>query len=245
VLCVWLIGFGLIGIWVARRSLPRLKLKYDDAYFGSVVQSAMLLYGLIAALTAVGVWQSHTDASHVVSGEATAIARLWRDMGGYPPPARDELQAILRGYTVQIVQEAWPQMRRGQIPRQGVEWMDRLQAQLFSFEPTTESQKVLHAETLSAFNHLIQQRRERLNAAQSRLPSVLWYVLLPGALGCIALCFFFHVEDVRFQAILLVGLALFLAMVLFVIVALDRPFSGGMAIGPDAYQLIYDHYMNR
>lgn len=246
-LVVWLAGFGLAGLFVVRRRvLPALHLRYDDAYFGAtVVQSAMLLYGLIAALTAVGVWQRHTQAAGTVSGEATAIANLWRDIGSYPQPQRDQMQDILRGYTEQVINEAWPQLRRGQIPRQGVEWMDRLQAQLFGFEPVTESQKILHAETVHAFNHLVQERRQRLDAAQGRLPSVLWWVLLPGAMGCMALCLFFYVKNIRFHIILLVGLSVFLAMVLFVIFALDRPLSGDMGITADSYQLIYDHHMKK
>src|SRR5262245_24041793 len=80
----WLIGFGLVGLWFVRRVvLPRLRLRYEDAYFGAAaVQSSMLLYGLVAALTAVGVWERYSNASDVVSMEATAITSLWRDLGG-------------------------------------------------------------------------------------------------------------------------------------------------------------------
>jgi hypothetical protein len=242
---LWLMGFGLAGLWLARRRvIPWLRLRYEDAYLGAVVvQSSMLLYGLVAALTAVAVWQRHSQVSDIVSGEATAIASLWRDLGGYPQPQRDAMHQVLRDYTVQIIQEAWPMQRRGQIPRQGVEWMDRLQAQLYGFEPTTESQKFIHAETVRAFNQLIQQRRQRLDAVQAGLPTVLWWVLLPGAMGCLALCFLFQVDNPRFHAFLLLGMAAFLAMVLFVIVALDRPLCGDMAVRPDSYQLVYDHHM--
>jgi len=245
VLNAWLMGFALAALWVARRViLPRLRLTYDDAYMAAaIVQSAMLLYGLIAALTAVGVWQKYSEVSNVVSAEATAISSLWRDLGAYPQPVRDETRGVLRGYTEQIIRDAWPQQREGRIPREGVEWMDRLQAQLFAFEPTTESQKIAHAETLRAFNHLIQQRRQRLDSVQSGLPGVFWFVLLPGAMGCVVLCLFFQVNNARFQAILLLGLAGFVAMVLFVIIALDRPFIGEMGITADSYQLIYDHHM--
>ena len=75
------------------------------------------------------------------------------------------------------------------------------------------------------------------------IPGVLWWVLLPGALGCLVAFLLFHVDNVRLHAFLLVGLAFFLAMVLLVILALDRPFSGEAAIGPDSYQLVYDHNM--
>jgi hypothetical protein len=247
VLNVWLMGFALVALWVARRwVLPRLRLRYDDAYYAAaLVQSAMLLYSLVAALTAVGVWAKYSEASGVVSAEATAIASLWRDLGSYPPPVREATQQLLRGYTEQVIQGAWPQQRRGQVPSQGVEWMDRLQAQLFAFEPATESQKILHAEALHAFNHLVQQRRQRLDSVQAGLPRVMWFVLLPGAMGCLVLCLFFHVDNARFQALLLVAVAGFLAMVLFVIIALDRPFIGDMGITADSYQLIYDHHMKR
>jgi hypothetical protein len=71
----------------------------------------------------------------------------------------------------------------------------------------------------------------------------MWFVLLPGAVGCIVLCLSFHVENGYFQAIPLVGLAGFLAMVLFVIIALDRPFVGDMGITAESYALIFEHHM--
>jgi len=247
VLNAWLIGMAVLGLWFVRRQLlPRMRLTYPDAnYAAAMAQSAMLLYALIAALTAVGVWQKYAEVSQIVSSEATAITGLWRDLGGYPQQQRDEMRDVLRGYTEQVIHEAWPQQRRGQIPREGVEWMDRLQSRLLSFEPATDSQKIVHAETLRQFNQLVQQRRQRLDSVHAGLPGVLWIVLLPGAMAVLIPFFFFHVENARFQYLLLVLLAGFIAMVLFVIVALDRPFSGDLGITADSYQLIYDHHMKK
>ena len=121
--------------------------------------------------------------------------------------------------------------------------MNRLQEQLFAFEPATESQKVIHAETLRGFNQLVQQRRQRLDSVQGGLPGVLWCVLLPGAFGCVALCLLFHVDNGRFQAILLLGVSAFLAAVLFVIIALDRPYAGDTGITAASYELIYERHM--
>ncbi|HEX7250596.1 MAG TPA: hypothetical protein VF262_09465, partial [Burkholderiales bacterium] len=104
VLNAWLMGLALAGVWLMRRYvMPRLRLGYDDAYFAAaLVQSAMLLYSLVTALTAVGVWQRYTDVSDVVSAEATAIASLWRDLGAYPQPLRDASRDVVRGYTEQV-----------------------------------------------------------------------------------------------------------------------------------------------
>lgn len=247
VLNVVLMGIALIGLRLVRRwVVPGMRLCYEDAYFAAaVVQSAMLLYGLVAALTAVGVWERFNEASETASAEAMAIASLWRDLGGYPPPVRDKAHDFLRGYTEQIIMQDWPEQRRGIVPRSGMVWMDQLQAHLFTFEPTSESQKILHAETLRAYNQLVQWRRERLEAVKGQLPGVLWCVLLPGAMACIVICLFFHAEDLRLHSILLVGLAGFLAMVLFVIVALDRPFRGATRVTTESYQIAYDQLMKK
>jgi hypothetical protein len=246
---VWLMGFALVGLRAFRRwALPRLNIGDDDAdlyYSAAVMQSAMMLYGLVAALTAVSVWSQYSQVSDVVSSEATTLARLWRDVRGYPQAERDALQDELRGYTEQIINEAWPEQRQGRTPQDGVEHMNRLQAQLFAFEPRLESQKILHAETLSAFNSLIQARRLRLDAVGKGLPVVMWFVLMPGAMGCVFLAFFFRIRDTRYQAILAASLSGFIAMVLFVIVALDQPFRGAMAIGPDSYRLVHQQLMRR
>jgi Protein of unknown function (DUF4239) len=221
-----------------------LQVNFNNAYYvAPFMQSSLLLYGLIAALTAVGAWTRYSDVSRVVSAEATAITTLWRDLGGYPEPLSGSMRDVLRGYADQVINGAWPQLRRGEIPSEGVEWMDRLQNLLYSFEPASEGQKVLHAETLRAFNGLVEQRRQRLDAARAGLPGVLWFVLLGGASAGITLGLFFLVENARFQACMLLGLAASLSMVLLVIVALDTPFTGEMSIGPDSYQLIYDQHM--
>jgi hypothetical protein len=246
VLNAWLMGFSLASLWFLRRWwLPKLRIDNDASLFygAAVMQSAMVLYGLIAALTAVSVWSRHAQVSDIVSGEATAIAMVWRDLGGYPNPQRDSMHGILRGYTEQIINEAWPLQRSGRVPRLGTEWLDRLQAQLFVFEPLSEAHKILHAQTLGAYNHLVEARRQRLDAVNTGLPTVMWFVLLPGAMGCLLLSLFFPVQDGRFHAVLVTGLAGFVAMVLFVIVSLDRPYQGPMAIPPDSYQLVHDQLM--
>ena len=144
VLAVWLMGTVLVGLWIFRRHvLPRLGINFNNAYYvAPLMQSSVLLYGLIAALTAVGAWTRYLDVSRIVSAEATAITILWRDLGGYPEPLRSSTRDVLRGYTDQVIHGAWPQLKQGKIPREGVEWMDRLQSLIDPFEPATDGQRI-------------------------------------------------------------------------------------------------------
>jgi hypothetical protein len=143
---LWL--FAVAGLVVVRRQvLPRLRIQVADSEFaGAMLQSVMVFYGLAVALIAVSVWQTYSDVSKIVSGEASSLNALYRDVSSYPESTRLDLQKELRVYTDQVIHQAWPLQRRGQIPTAGVEHMSRFQAVLDEFEPATEGQKLLHGE---------------------------------------------------------------------------------------------------
>lgn len=75
------------------------------------------------------------------------------------------------------------------------------------------------------------------------LPGMLWLVIAAGAFISLSASFFFKVEDLRLHAILVVLLAMFIGLVIFMIFALDRPFHGELGLGPEPYQLVFDQLM--
>src|SRR5262245_38327727 len=99
---------SLGGLLLTRRFvLPRLRYGegINDAVSGTV-QAIGVFYGITVGLIAVAVWNTNINASELVSREASAIGAVFRDVSGYPSPARDELRAGLREYTVFIIDES-------------------------------------------------------------------------------------------------------------------------------------------
>ena len=94
VIIVVLCLFAVVGLWlVRRRVLPRLRVHSADSEFtGAMLQSVMVFYGLAVALIAVSVFQTYSDTSKVVTGEATALNAIYRDVTSYPEPIRTDLQ---------------------------------------------------------------------------------------------------------------------------------------------------------
>ena len=237
--------FSLTPLLLVRRFvMPRLRVKEGDSEFvGAMVQSVMVFYGLALALIAVNVWQTYNDVARIISLEATSFATLYRDVSAYPEPVRSRLQAEVRGYVDQIIHGAWPIMRKGEVPIEGVQWMDRIQADLFTFEPATEGQRILHAETMAAFNRANLARRQRVDAVETGLPGVMWAVVFGGAAISMCACFFFRVEDGRVHALLVVLLAALIGLVIFMTVVLNHPFRGDLGLSPEPYQTVYDQLM--
>jgi hypothetical protein len=241
-----LCAFAVVGLVLVRRFvLPRLLIRSADSEFsGTMVQSVMVFYGLAVALIAVGVFETYSDVSTIVSQEAAELGAMYRDASSYPEPIRPVLQKELRDYAQYVIHTAWPAQQKGQVALGGVEMLNRFQATLTGFEPTTDGQKIMHGEALRAYNQLIEARSLRLDAVvNTGLPSVLWVVVLAGAVISLIATFFFKVEDLRLHAILVTLVAAFMGLVVFMIFAFDRPFRGDLGLKPEPYQLVYDKVM--
>jgi len=238
-LCVFAIG----GLLLVRRTvLPRLRIRVEDSEFsGSMLQTVMVFYGLAVALIAVSVFETYSDVSAIVSREASELGALYRDASSYPEPTRQQLQTELRDYARYVIDTAWPAQRAGKVTMHGVAMLNRFQETMTRFEPATEGQRSLHAEALRAYNQLVEARSLRIDAAaNTRLPGVLWVVVLVGAVIGLTAAFFFKVEDVRLHAVMVSLLAAFIGLVIFMILAFDRPFRGDLGLDPDPYQQVYD-----
>jgi hypothetical protein len=114
---------------------------------------------------------------------------------------------------------------------------------LMGFEPTKEREKISHAEVLRSWNTLIDQRRLRLQAVSTGLPTALWAVVLIGALLNGLLTYLFWVENLWLHASLVSILAVFIALLVFLTAAMDNPFRGEFSVSSDAFQTILEKVM--
>jgi len=249
VMLLFIETISLAGLVLVRRFVvPRFDNRGDinEAVSGTV-QAIGVFYGITVGLIAVGVWNTNANASELVSKEATSVATLYRDVGGYPPPLRDELRARLREYTVFVIEQAWPAQRegRGQVLSGGAKIMDEFQSALHAFEPPTPGQAALHGETLKAYNNLLDCRRLRIDAVGGGLSSVMWAVIWAGAAISIGVAYFFKIEDPKLHAILVALMGGFLALVLFMIVINDKPFYGRSGVSPDSYKVVLEGLIDR
>jgi hypothetical protein len=242
-----LVGTSLLGLTLFRKhGLPRLRFGDGDVEFSAaMLASIMVFYGLAAALTAVQVWEGYEKVKEITEHEASSLAALYRNVSEYPEPVRSNLREQIRAYTHQVIHQSWPLQRQGRIPTEGDRSMDRLQSTLMRFEPTTEAQKGVALETLASYGRMIEARRMRVNSVERRLPGILWLVIFLGAFLSLTSAFYFPVHDARLHRAQVGLLAGFIALVIFMILALDRPYHGDLGLKATPYEIIYQQLMSR
>jgi uncharacterized membrane protein YhaH (DUF805 family) len=85
--------------------------------------------------------------------------------------------------------------------------------------------------------------RQRLHAIGLVLPSVMWSVVLIGAFLTITVTYLLKMQ--RIVHFVLTGFfAMFIGLVVFVIISLDQPLSGSLAIDSGPYQLVLDRLID-
>jgi len=111
-------------------------------YFG-------VIYGLLLGLLAVATYQNRLDVEKSNANEASSLSALYRNVSAYPEPSRSELQNLLKEHTRYLIEEAWPQQRKGIVPVDESHRITAIQTQLAIFEPQTKAQELLHENTSS------------------------------------------------------------------------------------------------
>lgn len=235
-------GLALMRPWIRKH----LRLSDDsnevvNAYFAGVG----VLYGLLLGLVAVATWQNFDAASALISKEAAALGALYRDVGSYPEPLKGQLQQELKDYVAHVIEQDWPAQQQGRMLNGGTLLLGQIQRTLLAYQPASSGQAVLHAEAFRTFNHLIEARRERIDAVDGGLPAVLWSVVLIGAVLSIVVTYFFHVGDQKLHLILTGILGIFIGLMVFLTAAVDHPFRGQVSVSPDSYRLILENLMQQ
>ncbi|MDR3634770.1 MAG: DUF4239 domain-containing protein [Isosphaeraceae bacterium] len=250
----WLLGVLIVALFVGgsvagllltrplTRRLVGATSEHNDLvnYFFAAVG---VLYGLAVGLIAVGTWENFSGIDNQIAHEAAALAALYRDLDGYPPPLREQLEDKLRDYTRFIIEQDWPDHRQGEVNPEGNRALERFENEIMQFEPAKEREKIAHAEAIRSLSAVVEQRGLRLQSIGTGLPAAIWYIVLIGAALTIGLTYIFWVEPLRMHVLLVAMLATFIALLMFLTAAMDNPFRGEFSVSPDAFRTVLDEVM--
>lgn len=203
------------------------------------IAAAAVFYGIVAGLIAVAAWQQFSTYDDNVTREAGAVATLYRNISTYREPYGSKLRQELRAYTRAVI-GGWPLLQHGVVPPKPATLLNELQATFYSFEPKTESEKIIHAAAIDEFDRLIELRRLRLHEKDAGLPAALWAVVILGGILTVFLTYFLALERFKVHLAMTLVCGILVSLLIFMIAAVDHPFRGGVSIGPDAFQLVYD-----
>ena len=229
---------GVAGVALAQRRIPVQRRKPHNAAMGTLYGGLYVMFGVIVGFTAFLVLNKYNAARTTVQNEAADVARIFELAQQFPESKREEIQGLAESYARVVVEEEWPLMRQSQTSPRAQALADGLRSAIQEFKPATTTEQVVYAQQLDAVNDLDKDRATRLLDVGQRLPPILWIALLGLSITMLLFACLVGIEDTRLHMLGVSALAAGIALVLFTIYLLDRPFGTEFRVGPQPFELV-------
>ena len=229
------VAFAVVGLRLSRgRVAPIVKDGHNEVA-GYLFAAVGVAYTVVLAFVVVSVHDQYEEANSAATKESAVLVSLYRDSMALPQPSQTDIQEGIRTYIDQVERNEWPAMARGERSAPAADAFDHLERTIRGVEPQTTKQQIVFAESLRRLNDVSDLRSSRTIQSSSGLPGLLYFVLLVGAVLLIGFSFFFRMDHGGVQMVLTSILAVFIALLLFLVFELDYPFSGATGISPEVF----------
>ncbi|MFY9737813.1 MAG: hypothetical protein WAK11_02065 [Candidatus Cybelea sp.] len=232
----------LAGYLVARFTPGDIRLTHNDRA-GFILAVIGVVYAVLLAFVAIGTWERFNQAEARSYEESEALATVYRDAESFPDAA--PLRALLRAYVRSVIDVEWPRMRRGQRGKASNALLETADRYVRHLPVGSVAAQDVHAQMLSAMDTALADRETRLTIDFIGINGIMWVVLVAGAYITVAFTYLFGFERTVMQQLMIGGLSLTIGLVLFLVVGLDYPFRGSIAVGPDAFRDLLDYWNAR
>jgi len=229
----FLVSSLILGNFIARLAPAQVREQHNDLA-GFILAVVGVIYAVLLAFVAIGVWERFEQADTRTYEEATNLTIVYRDAGSFPNGA--SLRAALRDYVRDVIEDEWPQMARGERSVSVRLLLESVDRDVRNLKADTLQRANIQARMLAAMDQALQDRDARISESASGISTVMWVVLIIGAFVTVGFTFLFGFRQTIMQQLMVGSLSILIGLVLFLTVALDYPFRGALTVGPEAFE---------
>lgn len=230
---------GMVGV---RRIYGVATLQSYHEMAGNMLSVVGSMYALLLALIVVDAMTNLQEVRNTSETEANSLADVFRLAEGFPPKDKLSIQTQARIYGRSVVDKEWPAMANAKdCPEAWTEY-NKLWKAIEKVEPVTEQQKTFYSQMVSEMASMGDNRRSRLVDSRHGISPLLWFVLIIGASATTILTYFFAVEQVKAQSIMIACVATTIGLNLFLIAEYSHPFAGTLQVEPEALRMDLERF---
>jgi hypothetical protein len=214
---------------VHRRMRPDVRERVSEST-AVMIQVLAVFYSILVAFVIVGERNAISDANDNISAEGAALAGLYHDVGGFPQPVRDDIQRAVIVYDVSVLTHDFRAAdRNGKPSADTTAKLDNLYRVIEAAEPVVGNSK-FYTQTINDLGDVTKARRGRIADASNTIPGPLFFLVVVVSIFVLGVATLLNTRERGTHVALLAGLAIVMSLNLALIVALEHPFGGAIAI---------------
>ncbi len=229
-----------VGYLVSTFTSQEVRAAHNDRA-GFILAVVGVIYAVLLAFVAIGVWERFQQAEARTYDEAGSLAILYRDAGSFAS-ARDDVRTTLRAYVHSVIDHEWLQMQRGARSPISDALLEALDRDVRALPASSPRLANIQAQMLAAMDTALMDRQARLTIDFNGINGILWAVLIIGAYLTVAFTYFFGFDRASMQQLMIGALSLMIGIVLFLVMAMDFPYRGSIAVEPEAFRSLLETF---
>jgi hypothetical protein len=235
-LCIVLpMTLACAGLLLTRQLVHQRFLRQHHDMAGPFFNTMGSIYGIFLAFIVANTWQFYAATGSNVVQEARCLQSLHDDAAAFPQPFRGELRTLLRQYRESLVSEGWKSLRKGRSNAETSALALKIAESYVSHPVGTLAESTYFHESVKNLETMNSLRASRIDDASSGLIPFLWCILIAGAVVTIGFSYLFSAQNFTTHAVMTLLLTGLIGLTFYTIITLDFPFTGFVAISPDAF----------
>jgi uncharacterized protein DUF4239 len=234
IFCLAFVGLSIAAALLIHRFVPRTFFEDHYEQAGFIFAVIGVVYAVLLAFVAIGVWERFDVAESKTYEEANALVDVYRHAGALPE--KTQIRDALKRYTTLIVEDEWPKLTLDGHSEAADAQIETLARDIDRVEPTSMGGQDVHTAMLGALGVALADRSGRISMGATGLSPIVWAVIACGAIVVIGFSFLFPFKRRRMQAIMVGALAFSIAIVFYLTTAIDYPFHGDITVQPHAFE---------
>ncbi len=227
---------SLLFMMFVYRVWPFEKRSHANDLIGWQLSIVGTTYAVILGFMLYTVWTNFGGADLNVDLEANALVNIYSLADGLPEPQRGEMKTLAHTYATTAIQQDWPQMAAAHEPEATVGINADMWRTLMSVKSATPAEINASDHSLYELSALTEHRRTRVLQNASRLPPVLWWVLIVGGTLTIVSSCLFGSQSIKLHGLQVFAFALLISLCLVAIADINRPFQGEVHVSDLAFR---------
>jgi hypothetical protein len=226
---------ALLGLILIRKITPHESLKQYHDIAGPFLNTIGAIYGIFLALVVATTWQFYSTTGSNVVEEARCLQSLYLDSEAFPSEFRDNVRQLMRDYRDSLVNREWKSIQQGESDPKTTRLLHGIATAYAHYKVRDSSEEAYFHESVKNINTMQSLRSSRIEDSGTGLIPFLWGVIIAGGIATVCFSYLFGARRLHAHAIMTVLLTGVVCLALYTIVNLDFPFTGLVAIGPDAF----------
>ncbi len=239
----WLVALALVGLpvlavsaqWLIRRRVPGLATGDHNDVAGFLGAVVTVVYAILAGFMVVTLWEHYVAASDTVQNETVSLRDLVQFSGAFGPSAQAEIRQMVVQYANSVATVEWKTMADGRSSPVAQKNFDQLISSIEGFTVRNPTQEEFLNAMLTQVEDAGKERQQRLEFTGQNIPSVLWVGVVLASFVTLGFCLLFSIKSARLQYVMIASVAILIGATLVLILLLEYPFSGTVAVGPTPF----------